>query len=247
MTPTMKDIERGAESIARTHLAVLIVGEQGTGKERLARLIHRMSSRSDLPLHTFDCAASPPDNIETDIFGVASLSWSGITIRRGAIEEATAATLLLDEFQAVPLALQTKVARALEYGSLVRCGGTSQIPVSARIIMTLTVPYWKVSREALRDDVQHRIGPIVLELPPLRERRAEIPGLVMDFLDHQRLAKGVDIEGISDEALRMCCEFDWPGNVRQLKNAIEYASLMCSGVVIEPSHLPEYVAKLTFK
>jgi len=244
----MQQVSDTAERIAPTELSVIIVGEQGTGKERLARWIHSSSPRSGGPFTIVDCGALNEGQIEDELFGVELLTWEGITIKSGILEESAEGTLLLDEFQFVPVDLQVRFARAVEYKSIVRRGGTTMISVNPRIIATMTLPRRRDRRESLlADEIHHRLNPVLINLPPLRERREDIPELISWFIRQVRETRNVPVQGISDEAIRCCLEFEWPGNVRHLKNAIEYASVMSKGGTIVPSHLPEYVAKVVEK
>lgn len=244
----MQEIMRTVETIAPTDLHVVIVGEQGTGKERLARRIHAMSGRSEAPLITVDCAALSPEQLEQELFGVEALSWQGVAVRTGALEEASNGTLLLDEFQSIPDPLQMKIARALEYKSVVRTGGDRIVQIQPRIIATITASKADDrANEPIRQQIQNRLSPIVIELPPLRERREDIPILIERFMAEARSDRNVAVTAISGEALACCLEYSWPGNIRHLKNAIEYACVMSGGGKIFPSHLPEYVAKVIAK
>jgi len=244
----MQEIMRTVRTISPTDLHVVIIGEQGTGKERLARQIHELSTRSGGPLITVDCAAMTPEQLEQELFGVEALSWQGVALKTGALEEASNGTLLLDEFQSIPDQLQMKVARALEYKSVVRTGGDRIVQIQPRIIAIITrTSGYPRGQDPFRVEIQNRLSPIVIELPPLRERREDIPSLVRNFMAEARSERNVAVNAISDEALTCCLEYAWPGNVRHLKNAIEYACVMSGGGKIFPSHLPDYVAKVTAK
>ena len=239
---------RTVETIAPTDLHVVIIGEQGTGKERLAREIHALSTRSEAPLTTVDCAALAPDQLEQELFGIEALSWQGVAVRTGALEEASNGTLLLDEFQSIPDPFQMKIARALEYKSVVRTGGDRIVQIQPRIIATITrLRGENRGQDPFREEIQNRLSPIVIELPPLRERRDDIPLLIQGFIAEARTERNVAVTTISQEALACCLEYTWPGNVRHLKNAIEHACVMSGGGKINPSHLPEYVAKVIAK
>lgn len=245
----MREALQVIERIAPTDVNVVIIGEHGSGKEWAAHLIHSKSPRSAGPFHTLDCAAVPPESIEQEAFGCETISWDGISIRRGAFEEAAGGTLHIDEMQALPSAIQMKIARAIEYKTVYRIGSDRPINVDARIITSVTRSANQPSQERqVIDEALFRIGPIVLDLPPLRDRREDITSLVESFLAEFRRRGNTTATALSEKALGACIDYDWPGNVRHLKNAVEFAAVMCQGdQLIQTKHLPDYLQKTVSK
>lgn len=244
--PTRSDTMREAlvrlERVAPSDLSVIIYGERGTGKEWAARRIHQLSNRASAPFYVVDCAALRQDGIEKEIFGYEVITWNGIDIRKSAFEEAAGGTLFLNGFSTLPLALQLKIARAVEYKKASRIGGEQAFDIEVRLIATVTSgTEHSASENEDEEDVHSRIAAIGIHLPPLRERKGDIPLLIGKFLEELRSRYGSTVKGISDEAMNLCCLYDWPGNVRHLKNALEYASIMCGSENILPKHLPGYL------
>ena len=238
----MHDVLTTARKVAASDLGVIIIGEHGTGKEWLARIIHRLSRRNDGPFWPFDCAAISPQDIEKELFGSEEIERNGMTIRRGAFEEARLGTLLLNEVDSLPAATQLKVSRAIEFKSMHRIGNDKMMPIDVRVIATLSQPVNPLIDEGtLSKDMFYRIGPIILELPPLRTRKEDIPQLINKILSELRNDNGNTFKEIGADALNLCLSYDWPGNVRQLKNAMEYASVMATDSLIKPEHLPGYL------
>jgi DNA-binding NtrC family response regulator len=238
----MQDVLRTMERIAASDLSVVVVGEQGTGKEWAARFIHRISGRAHGPFLPIDCAALAPEVMERELFGYEAVTRDGVTLRRGALEEADGGTVLINELDALPLPVQMKMARALEYQTITRVGGDAIIHIHTRIIGTVSRHPEALMREGgLMKDMYYRISPIVIELPPLRERKDDIPALINKFLRELRMRYNSGVVTISPDAVLLCQAYAWPGNIRHLKNAIEYAAVMCPGKSIEAENLPAYL------
>lgn len=238
----MQEILQNAERIAASESSVLIIGEHGTGKEWIARAMHKLSVRSNGPFWPFDCAAIASDAIEEELFGRESLTFNGVNIKRGAIEEAEGGILLLNEIDVLPVSSQMKIARTLEYHNFHRISGEQLQNVNVRIIATSSQPVENLSRDnSLLKGTFYRISPLILELPPLRERREDIPLLIDKFLSELAVRQGATRFRISEEAVALCVGYDWPGNILNLKNAMEYASVMCAHQYIEPTDLPVYI------
>ncbi len=238
----MKEVLRTAEKVASSTLSVLIVGENGTGKEWLARAIHHLSHHSQDPFYAIDCAALPPEELERELFGYELLTREGVTIQRGAFEEAGEGTLLLKDIGSMSTSVQMKMLRALEYGVIHRIGNDQTIQVHARVIATLgqhADPL--LNNGTMQKDMFYRISPILITMPPLRERREDIPLLIEKFLLEMQNHNREVILGLTPEALHLCLEYNWPGNIRHLKNAVEYAVVMCSNQWIKPEDLPNYL------
>jgi DNA-binding NtrC family response regulator len=238
----LQDVIRAAHKIAQSDLSVLIVGEHGTGKEWLARMIHQLNHERTGPFWPFDCAAIPSKEIEKELYGSEELTQNGVVILRGAFEEAEQGTILLNEIDSLPAAIQMKVSRTVELRTIHRVGNETTLPINVRIIATLSQPADSLIADGtLRKDMFYRISPIVLELPPLREHKEDIPLLIENFLVDLCSHNKCTIKVVSQKAMQACLEYDWPGNVRHLKNALEYAFIMCTGSTIQPEHLPVYL------
>jgi len=238
----MQDALVSLQRVAPSDLSVIIQGEPGTGKEWAARLVHQMSLRSHGPIFTVDCGALGGTNIERELFGYDAISWESIDIKKSAFEEATGGTLFLHDIEAVPPPVQLKVARAVEYKQFRRIGGDKNHEVNVRLVATRhTLGDDPGMGGPLSDDFGSRLGAITVTLPPLRNRSSDIPILIERFLNEMRDRYQNPVQGISREALARCCAFSWPGNVRQLKTAMEYAAIMSRGGMIEVEHLPQYL------
>jgi DNA-binding NtrC family response regulator len=238
----MQQIYALIEQIAPSSASVLITGQSGTGKELVARTIHNMSPRQSSPFVAINCAAIPETLMESELFGHEKGAFTGASSRRqGCFELATGGTLLLDEVAEMPALLQSKLLRVLEERTLRRLGGTHEIPVDVRLLAaTNKDPHAAVSNGTLREDLLYRLNVITIDLPPLRERKSDIPLLAQHLVTqlaekHQRPARVVSAPAL--EALR---SHNWPGNIRELRNAIERAVIICSGEEIQRHHLAPY-------
>lgn len=240
----MRDVLATVERVAASDANLIIVGEPGTGKEWTAHMIHRLSARSAGPFFPADCAAMPLESAERDLFGYEAMDLRGIEISPGIFERADKGTVLLNDVASLPAAVQMKILRTVEYRTIRRLESERETPVDVRIIAALSEdPAQLVRKEALRRELYYSISPIVIELPPLRKRREDIPLLVEEFLEDLCNHNGPVDCTFSPEALQLCLEYDWPGNVRLLRNAVEYATVMCGGGAVRPEHLPGYLHK----
>jgi len=209
--------------IAPTDARVLITGENGTGKELVARAIHAASKRSSKSFVEVNCAAIPGELIESELFGHEKGAFTGATAQRiGKFEQADGGTLFLDEVGDMSLQAQAKVLRALEENTIERVGGTTLIPINVRVLAATNKNLEEEIRKGtFREDLYHRLNVIPIEVPPLRKRREDIPILAQAFLEDVCWRNGIAQKVISDEVMRALQERDWPGNVRELRNAIE--------------------------
>jgi DNA-binding NtrC family response regulator len=239
--PSLKRVLETVASVADTDANVLIVGESGTGKELIANALHEGSSRRDGPWIKINCAALPKDLIESELFGHTRGAFTGATADKvGLLEEAHQGSLLLDEITEMPLDLQAKLLRVLEDRVVRRLGGTRTVPVDFRLICsTNRNPELAVKEGQLRQDLYFRINTVTIYVPPLRERREDIPILVRAFLERYRAKHGRPVDGIAPEAYRRLMAHGWPGNVRELQHAIERAVLVARGREITVADLPE--------
>jgi DNA-binding NtrC family response regulator len=243
-SPAMREALLTIEKVASGDLNVMIIGEYGTGKEWAAHELHRMSNHASGPFIVVDCAAITPEESESVLFGREHLEEGGAEIRQGEFEEAAGGTILLNDIDLLPQHTQVRIARIIETGLLRRTGGEDEIRVSARVVATLHENGGNSAEtEKLRQELYYRISPVLLRIPPLRERKEDIPGLVETFLSQFAAQSGREAPaGISREALELCQAYDWPGNVRHLRSAIEYALVMSAGETILPPHLPPYLS-----
>jgi DNA-binding NtrC family response regulator len=236
----MKEVFSFVEAVANSNANVLILGESGTGKELVARAIHELSPRANHRYVSVNSAALPPDLLENELFGHERGAFTGAVIRKeGCFELAHRGTLFLDEVADTSLATQAKLLRVLEGHPYRRLGGTQEITVDVRVISATNQNVDRMLDEGLiRSDLYFRLSPVVVHLPPLRERVEDIPLLVREFLAEASAKNVKQIQEVSPAALEMLMRYPWPGNVRELRNAIEHAVIIAPAGVILPEHLP---------
>ena len=239
-SPAMQDLSGLIRTVAASDASVLISGESGTGKELVARAIHAASARRDGPFVAVNCAAVPEQLTESHFFGHEKGAFTGADRRRqGSFELAEGGTLLLDEIAEMPVALQPKLLRVLEEGSVRRVGGGSEIPFSVRVIAaTNRDPQRAVDEGSLREDLFYRLSVFPLVIPPLRERPEDVPLLAQHFVRLFNEKHDVSVTGFTSEAEARLRDHDWPGNVRELRNAIERAVILARSGWVEDRHLP---------
>jgi DNA-binding NtrC family response regulator len=238
----MRQIYHLIEQVAPSTASVLITGESGTGKELVARTIHNLSPRANAQFVAINCSAIPETLMESELFGHEKGAFTGAASRRqGCFELANSGTLLLDEIAEMPTLLQAKLLRVLEERVLRRLGSTQEIPVDVRLLAaTNKNPQEAVSIGGLREDLLYRLNVITIEMPPLRDRKDDLPLLTQHLITqlaekHKRPARF-----LAPAALSVLQSHTWPGNVRELRNAIERAVIICSGEEIERHHLAPY-------
>jgi transcriptional regulator with GAF, ATPase, and Fis domain len=231
----MKKVLGRAEQVAQTDSTVLLLGETGTGKELLARAIHRMSSRKDRPLVTVNCASLPPTLIESELFGREKGAYTGaLTKMIGRFEIADGSTLFLDEIGEMPLELQSKLLRVLEEGAFERLGSTKPLHVNVRIIAATNRDIEREVKDGrFRRDLFYRLNVFPILIPPLRERLEDIPLLVRAFVREFQKRMGKEIESIPKKTMQALQSYSWPGNVRELRNLIEHAMILSEGKTLE--------------
>jgi DNA-binding NtrC family response regulator len=236
----MQEIFGLIEMVAPSSASVLITGESGTGKELVARTIHDMSARKNKPFVAINCAAVPETLIESEIFGHEKGAFTGALERRaGCFELAEEGTLLLDEIGEMPIATQAKLLRVLEDRKLRRLGSKVETEVDVRVIAaTNRVPEQAVAAGQLRGDLYYRLNVFNLQMPALREHKEDIPALAESLLNDMNAKHGRQVSGLSDEVFQMFTAHNWPGNVREMRNTLERAVIVCQGPVIEKKHLP---------
>ncbi len=239
--PGIQRVLETVAAVADADANVLIIGESGTGKELLANALHEQSHRRNGPWIKINCAALPKDLIESELFGHTRGAFTGATTEKvGLLEEADGGSLLLDEITEMPMDLQAKLLRVLEERMVRRLGAAKAVPIDFRLISSTNQSPDVALREGhLRQDLYFRINTVSIEVPPLRERRDDIPILVRAFLDRYRTKHARAVEGIEPEAYRRLLSWSWPGNVRELQHAIERAVLVTRGPLIILEDLPE--------
>jgi two-component system nitrogen regulation response regulator NtrX len=223
------------DRVAPTDARVFITGENGTGKELVARAIHRGSKRSSAQFVEVNCAAIPAELIESELFGHEKGSFTGASMQRiGKFEQADGGTLFLDEIGDMSLQAQAKVLRALEEGKIERVGGNKLIPVDARVLAATNKNIAEeIEKGSFRKDLYHRLNVIPLHVAPLRERREDIPILVRAFIEDVCSRNGMAKRSISEESLQKLMNREWPGNVRELRNAVERLVILSSGTSLD--------------
>ena len=249
--PAMQDVFRAIGRLSQSNVTVLITGESGSGKELVARALHKHSPRGDAgtkgPFVAINTAAIPKDLLESELFGHERGAFTGAqSTRRGRFEQAEGGTLFLDEIGDMPFDLQTRLLRVLSDGHFYRVGGHSAIKANVRVIAATHQDLEKrVKDGAFREDLYHRLNVIRLRLPALRERREDIPMLTKHFLQQSAQQLGVEPKRIADDAQAVLDQFAFPGNVRQLENICHWLTVMAPSQVIEPKDLPPEVTLLS--
>ena len=236
-SPAMQRLRELIETAGPTNSRVLIGGENGTGKELVARAIHMRSIRSDHPFVAVNCAAIPETLIESELFGHEKGSFTGATsMKRGQFEQADGGTLFLDEIGDMSLNTQAKVLRALQEQQFTRVGGTRLMKVDVRVLAASNKDLEKeIGKGQFREDLYYRLNVVPIVVPPLRERREDIPALVRHFMKTHVEEQGLRMKDVSPEAMAVFQQYEWPGNIRELRNLIERLMIMVPGFVIEAS------------
>jgi two-component system nitrogen regulation response regulator GlnG len=238
--PAMQEVFRIIGRLSQSHATVLITGESGTGKELVANALHRHSPRAGKPFIAINTAAIPKELLESELFGHERGAFTGAqTMRRGRFEQADGGTLFLDEIGDMPADLQTRLLRVLSDGQFYRVGGHQPIKGNVRVIAATHQDLEaRVKQRLFREDLFHRLNVIRLRLPPMRERRDDIPLLIRHFLAKSARELGVEPKRLSDPAIKYLASLDFPGNVRQLENLCHWLTVMTAGANIEITDLP---------
>ncbi len=239
-SPEMRKIYQIVEQAAPTSASVLITGESGTGKELVAQTIHQLSPRASFPFVAINCAAIPETLLESEIFGHEKGAFTGAADRRqGCFELADRGTLFLDEIGEMTPATQVKLLRVLQEQRFRRLGGRTEQTVDVRVIAATNIdPLEAVQKGALREDLFYRLNVFAFRLPPLRERKEDMPLLIQAFVAEFNARNQKAIAGVDHETMQLLENYNWPGNVRELRNVIERATILAPGPLIEPKHLP---------
>jgi DNA-binding NtrC family response regulator len=238
--PSMKAMLETVAQVAPSRSSVLIVGESGTGKELVAAALHRASTRAQQPLVRLNCAALSESLLESELFGHERGAFTGAVGRReGRFKQADGGTLFLDEVGEIPAATQVKLLRFLQEREFERVGGNETLKVDVRVVAATNVDLEdRVRRGQFREDLFYRLNVIRIDLPPLRDRRTDVPQLAGFFLRRYAQENGKRIGGFSDEAMQRLVAWPWPGNVRELEHAVERAVVLCRSERIEVEQLP---------
>jgi DNA-binding NtrC family response regulator len=243
LSSSMHDVLELVERVAPTDATLLIRGESGTGKEVIAKAVHHASLRAERPFVAVNCGAVPEPLLESELFGFTRGAFTGaVASKRGLFEEAHAGTLFLDEIAEMPTALQVKLLRALQSGEIRRLGATQSATLDVRVIAATNRDLnAMISDGRFREDLFYRLNVIEVVLPPLRERREDIPALAEHFAARSAAKLGRDLR-LAPETVERLLRYPWPGNVRELENAMERAAILARGHVVTPEDLPPHVA-----
>ncbi|MGI9037000.1 MAG: sigma-54-dependent transcriptional regulator [Pyrinomonadaceae bacterium] len=248
VSPEMDKVKKLILKIAKSNSTVLIRGESGTGKELIARAIHQNSPRADEVFQAVNCAAINENLLESELFGHEKGSFTGaVGEKKGLFEVADGGTLFLDEIGELDISLQAKILRALQEKQIRRVGGTKEIKTDVRVVAATNRDLLKMTQDGrFREDLYYRLNVLSIEIPPLRERRSDIPVLIDYFVKKHTKNSSVKIKGLSKEAKKILLDYSYPGNVRQLESAIERAVLLAESESITPDDLPpEMLSKET--
>ncbi|MDP2168698.1 MAG: sigma-54 dependent transcriptional regulator [Thermodesulfovibrionales bacterium] len=241
-SPAIKQVMKQVAIVAPTNMTVVIQGESGTGKGLVARLIHQKSPRRDKPFVTVDCGTLPENLVESELFGYEKGAFTGANGKKeGKFEAANSGTIFLDEISNLSLPLQAKLLRVLQERKLQRIGSTKEITIDVRVLAaTNKILSDEVKKGSFREDLYHRLNEFDITLPPLRERKDDMPLLVKHFIKEANFELDRKAEGISGTALQCLLSYHWPGNARELKNTVRKAVLMANSNLINEVHLNPY-------
>ena len=242
-TPAMLEVYKTVARVAATKSTVLILGESGTGKEMIARAIHEHSPRANRQFVAVDCGALTETILESELFGHMRGSFTGaVTDKKGVFEEAQGGTCFLDEIGGISPNLQARLLRVVQEHEVRRVGGKDWIPVDVRVVAATNYNLTEAVKSGqFRQDLYYRLNVVAIKLPPLRQRKEDIPLLAEHFLKHYSEEDGKAISTISDQAMDLLCVYPWPGNIRELENAIEQAVALSYQPVLTPEDLPRDV------
>lgn len=244
----MKELFNEIEIVSKSESTILIEGESGTGKELVAKAIHKRSKRALHPFVPINCSAIPSELFENELFGHEKGAYTGAVNKEvGKLELAGEGTIFLDEIGEMPLFMQAKLLRVLQEKEFYRVGGTSLIKMRCRVISATNRNLEEmVENKEFREDLFYRINVIHIKIPPLRERKEDIPLLVKKFIEKFSKINNKNIYDIDNDALHILMDYDWPGNVRQLENIIERAVVLCQGEIITSDHLPQRIKEKSY-
>ncbi len=239
----MNELLEYVNLVANTSATIMLHGETGTGKELIAKLIHQQSARANGPFVTIDCTSIPENLLESELFGHEKGAFTGAIVRKkGLFEVAHMGTVFLDEIGELPLALQSKILRVLETNQFRRVGSDKYMHSDVRVVAATNRDLKKlIEQDRFRSDLYYRLNVVPINLPSLRERKEDVFPLIEYFVQIFNKKIGRSITEVSNEALRLMIDYDWPGNIRELKNVIEHMVIICDGEVILVNHLPSEI------
>ena len=248
-SPVMQDVFDTIRMVSKTQSNILVIGESGTGKELVARAIHVDSDRAGGPFTTIDCATIPAEIMESELFGHEKGAFTGAHEKKiGMLEHANNGTVFLDEIGDLDLNLQKKLLRFLQEREILRVGGAVRIKLNVRIIAATNKDLdQELLQKNFREDLYYRLNVVTIKIPPLRERRDDIPLLANHFLEKLDRVEGKMIKGLDEAVLNAFLSYDWPGNVRELQNVVERAYILCPNITISPKYLPAKLQPLSGK
>lgn len=241
----IKDVKAQIQKIASTNVRVLVLGESGTGKELVARAVHELSPRKSKPFIKVNCAAIPEELIESELFGAVKGAYTGsVADRDGKFAQAHTGTIFLDEIGDMSLKVQAKVLRALQEGEFEKVGGTKTIKVDVRVVAATNKDLKaEVQKGTFREDLYFRLNVVPIIMPPLRQRKTDIPLLVQHFIKQCCEESALKKKSFSDPAIQTMADYDWPGNIRELRNVVERMMILGAGDVVQSDELPIAVTK----
>jgi transcriptional regulator with GAF, ATPase, and Fis domain len=244
-TPVMQNLYEHIESVASLDTPVMILGKSGTGKEMVAKALHETGNRASKPFVKVNCAALSENILESELFGHVRGAYTGAESDRiGRFESAHKGTLFLDEIGDIPLSVQVKLLRVLEEKMIQRVGTNTSIPIDVRIITATNKDLEQLIEENLfREDLFFRINVFPLTCPPLHQRKDDITLIIQHFIKLEAQKTGKNILGFTPEAMRLMVSSPWPGNIRELRNTVEYAFVLARGKSIGPEHLPDKITR----
>jgi DNA-binding NtrC family response regulator len=242
-SPKMQQVFQLVSQAAPSRSTILVVGESGTGKELVAKAIHANSARRERPFVVVNSGSLPPDLLESNLFGHVRGAFTGaVYAKKGLFELADKGTLFFDEIGNIPLETQAKLLRVIQEREFMRLGGVETLKVDVRVVAATNVDLKRAVEEGrFREDLYYRLNVIAIQLPPLRQRKEDIPALVQHFVDKYARENGKEVEGVAPEALQVLMDYDWPGNVRELENVIERGVVLATSTRIGRELIPDHI------
>ena len=242
-SPKILQVFQLVSQVAPSRSTILVVGESGTGKELVAKAIHQNSTRRDKPFVVVNSGSLPHELLESNLFGHVKGAFTGaVYAKKGLFELADKGTLFFDEIGNIPIETQSKLLRVMQEREFMRLGGVETLKVDVRVIAATNVDLRRAVEEGrFREDLYYRLNVIAIQLPPLRQRKEDIPALAQHFVDKYSLENGKAVEAVTPEALQVLMDYDWPGNVRELENVIERGVVLSTGPYIGPELVPDQV------
>jgi two-component system response regulator PilR (NtrC family) len=242
-SPKMLQVFQLVSQVAPSRSTILVVGESGTGKELVAKAIHQNSTRRDKPFVVVNSGSLPHELLESNLFGHVKGAFTGaVYAKKGLFELADRGTLFFDEIGNIPMETQAKLLRVIQEREFMRLGGVETVKVDVRVVAATNVDLRRAVEEGrFREDLYYRLNVIAIQLPPLRQRKEDVPALAQHFVDKYAAENGKAVEGVTPEALQVLMDYDWPGNVRELENVIERGVVLSTGPMIGRELVPEQV------